>query len=213
MRGARGGLAGAAFGIRARDVEITQRGIVHRMREGGVGKHDLGHQLGAAIGVDRLLGRILRDRDHLGNTVSRGGGGEDEVRYAAGHRAFDQRAAGDGVVAVIFERIGDRFGYDDRSREMHDRVDGVIGKSLANQRIVVDRTLNERRAGIDRPAEAGGEIVDHHDVPPGIERRQHRVAADIARPARHQHRPHSHNPPSRVVALPCHSYLRRANEE
>ncbi len=40
--------------------------------------------------------------------------------HAARHRAFEQRPASDGVVAIIFERIDDRFGHDDRSGEVHD---------------------------------------------------------------------------------------------
>jgi hypothetical protein len=96
---------------------------------------------------------------------------------------------------------------------MHDRGDGMVGQRPADQRLVIDRTLYKGRSWIDRPAETGGQVVDHHDIPPGIERGEHRMATDIARSTRHQHRSHSHNPPSRVVGSPCHSYLRRANEE
>src|SRR3712207_8813332 len=55
----------------ARDVEIAKRAIIERMGESGVGQHPLGHQLGPAIGVDRLGPRLLRDGDPLRNAVDR----------------------------------------------------------------------------------------------------------------------------------------------
>ncbi len=60
-------------------------------------------------------------------------------------RALDQRAALGGVVLVIFERVLDRFGNHDRAGEMDDRADIVLGDQPADQLLVGDVALGERR--------------------------------------------------------------------
>ncbi len=191
--GPRGRLARSPLGVGTRHVEIAQRAIVDRMGRRDVVQHDLRHQLRHAIGIDRCLGRFLAHRHDLWNAIGRRGRREDEVAHPARDRTFDQRTARGGVVAVVFERIADRFGHDDRSGEVHDRGDRMFPKRRAHQRLVLDRALHQRRAWIDRPGKTRDEIVDHHHPPARIAKRQHRVAADIARAARHQHRPVAHH--------------------
>ena len=53
-------------------------------------EHPLGHQLGRAIGVDRLLGVALLDRHAVGRAIDRGGRGEENVPDPRGNRGADQ---------------------------------------------------------------------------------------------------------------------------
>ena len=113
--------------------------------------------------------------------------------HAAGDRALDQGAALHRVVEIVFERVRHQFRDDDRSREVHDRADPVLGDQAGDERAVGDVAFGERRRFGHRPVEAGEQIVDDDDRPAGIEQRQHGVAADIAGPARHQHRKLGHS--------------------
>ncbi len=53
-------------------------------------------------------------------------------------RSFDQRAALGGVVVIIFERVLDRLGHDDRSGEVHDRPGALFGEYPREQIAVCD---------------------------------------------------------------------------
>ena len=68
----------------------------------------------------------------------------------------------DGVVEVVAERVGDRFRHHDRAGEMHDCVDAVLADEPADQALVADVAFDERGAGRHGPAEAGGQVVEHH---------------------------------------------------
>ena len=78
---------------------------------------------------------------------------------------------------------------------MHDRLHVMPFERLADQRIVIDRSFDEIGAGIDRPAKAGREIVEHHHRIAGIEQREHGVAADIAGAAGHENGRSGHEIP------------------
>ena len=71
---------------------------------------------------------------------------------------------------------------------MHDRADPLLGDQPGDQGPVGDVAFLEMRAIRHRPFEAGGKIVDHRHRPARVEQSEHRVAADIARSASHQHR-------------------------
>ena len=58
--------------------------------------------------------------------------------HPLGHRALDQAAAGGGVVAVIFERVADRFRHYHRPGEVHDRGDPVIADRGADLVLIGD---------------------------------------------------------------------------
>ncbi len=193
MRRARGRLPAAAFGVGAGDVEIAQGGEVDRMGGSDVAQHRLGHQLRHAVRVDRRLRVALGHGHLLGRAVGRGGRGEDEMAHAAHHGALDHRAAGNGVVAVIFERVTDRFRHHHRTGEMHHRAHVMLAHRGADRAVILDICLDQRGAGIDRPVEAGDEVVDDDHPVSCVEQRENRVASDIARPARNQHRPVKHH--------------------
>ena len=69
-------------------------------------------------------------------------------------RALDQGAALHRIVLIIFERMLDRFGDDDRAGEMHDRADAVLGDQPRDQRLIGDVALDEGRARPAPPSES-----------------------------------------------------------
>ena len=70
---------------------------------------------------------------------------------------------------------------------MDDRADLLLLDQPGDQRLVADVALDEAAASGHRPAEAGGEVVDHHHLPARVEQRQHGMAADIAGAAGDEH--------------------------
>jgi hypothetical protein len=156
--GAGGGLAGAALRVGPGDVEVTQRAMVERMGGGDVGQHALGHQLGPAIGIDRLRARILPDRHLLGDAVGRRRRGEDEVPDPALHRALDQRAALHRIVLIIFERVLDALRHHDRAAKWMIAPMPCSAISRPTSCLVGDVALREHRAFRHRPAKAGDEL-------------------------------------------------------
>ncbi len=155
-------------GIGAGDVEIAKGAIVERIGGGAVGQHPLGHQLGCAIGIYRLLGLLLVDRHPLGSSVDRGGRREEDMPDARIDRDGDQRMGRDGVVAVIVERLLDAFGNDDRAGEMHDGAGPPLGENALEQLGVGDRSFVEGDVLRDDLAGPGGQIVDHRDRPAAV---------------------------------------------
>ena len=158
------------------------------LRDAGVAQHDLGHQLGRAVGRHRHERIVLCHRHARGVAVDRGGGGEDEMLHAALDGAFDQRARIHRVVLVIAERIGDRVRHHDRGGEMDDGVYAVLRHELGHQRLIASLADDDRHALRHRPIEAGGEIVEHDHALAGIDQRVDHVASDIAGAAGDQDR-------------------------
>src|SRR5262249_56334016 len=109
----------------ARKVEVAQDYVSEPVRVACVAQHDLGHQLGRAVGRHRLERIVLADRHLLGIAVDRGGRGEDELLDAALDGALDQAARVGGIVAIVAERIGDRVGGHDRGGEKDGSVYAV----------------------------------------------------------------------------------------
>ncbi len=106
--------------------------------------------------------------------------------HAGLHRAFHQRARVGGVVAVVAERIGDRFRHHDRCREMDHLGDVVVLHQLADGGLIAGVADDQRDAFRHRPFEPGGEVVEHDDALARVDQRVDHMAADIAGPARHQ---------------------------
>ena len=162
------------------------------MRPRRVLEHPLGHQLGAAVGIDRRGDEILRKRAEVGVAVDGRGRGEDEVLHAVPDGGLDQRAGLDGVGEVVGQRVGDRFGHHDPGGEMQDRVDPVPLDEAGDERLVAHVALTNTASGGTDVAEPGREVVENDHLLAGIVQLQDHVAADIAGPARDQNR---HQPP------------------
>ena len=75
-------LADPACGRCPRRIEVAQGGIAHAIGPGVVPHHVLHVELGAAVGVDRVLRVIVRDGHLPGLAVGGAGGGEDDVGHA-----------------------------------------------------------------------------------------------------------------------------------
>ncbi len=97
---------------------------------------------------------------------------------AGGEGELEQGAARAGVVAVVSQRIGDRFRHDRSCGKMHDRVD----VEALEQRLQAGRIPgipDDELAMQDRAAKARREVVEHDDVLAGLAELAHDVAADI----------------------------------
>ena len=138
-------LTRSALRIGTRDVEVAKRRIIERIGGRAILKHALRHQLGCAIGIDRKLGSAFLDRHLLGRAVDRSGRREDEMLHARIHRGRQQSMARESVVAIIFERLFDAFGHHDRSGEMHDRANALLGEDAVDE-------LRDRRHCLRRKA-------------------------------------------------------------
>jgi hypothetical protein len=58
---------------------------------------------------------------------------------------FEQVARAAGVVAIVFERVGDRFRHNGMSGEMHHRLDVVFLEYSPHQRTIADIADHQRR--------------------------------------------------------------------
>ncbi len=188
VRGARRRLAGPPTRIGPGHVEIAQGAIVEAVGRRDILQHGFGHQLGAAVGVDRRLVRRFGDRGVARRPIDGRGGREDEMRHASPHRDIHQCAALHRVVEVVAERVGHRIRHDHRTGEVQNGPDPVFGDQSAHQGLIGDVSLGEGNIGRARPAKAGGEIVDHDDRPSGVEEGEHHVAPHITSAAGDQDR-------------------------
>ena len=102
------------------------------------------------------------------------------MAHAAFHRALDQGARVDGIVAVIAERIAHQVGNHDRRGEMNDRVDFLLADDGRDERLIAALADDERSARCDGPIEARGQVVEHHHALAGVAQRVDHVTADIA---------------------------------
>ena len=91
------------------------------------------------------------------------------------------------VVEIIAERVGNRFRYHDRSREMDYGVDRIAVEQPAHEGMITDIVLDEFCLGRYRPTEAGRQIVEDEHVLAGVEQLEHHMAADEASPTRDEH--------------------------
>ncbi len=182
-------------GIRPGHVEVAQHDGRHVVRLDRVGEHPFHHQLGAAVGVDRRQRDVLRHGTHGRLAVDGGGGGEDEVPDLGLDGALDEAARLCGVVEVVAERVGDRFGHHDLGGEVGDGIDRMVGHDAGHQCRIAEIAFNKDRARRYRPAEPGRQVVEHHDAFAGIEQGQNHVTADIAGAPRNQNA-HDQAPPN-----------------
>jgi hypothetical protein len=102
-------------------------------------------------------------------------------------RGLDQVARGGGIVAIVLERVGDRFRYHYRAGKMHDFGDSMLVDQAANQLDIAGIAGFEDGSAINGPIEACDQIIKHHNLFAGIRQVEHHVAADIPRPASNQY--------------------------
>ena len=86
------------------------------------------------------------------------------------------------IVSVVLQRVGERLRHDRVCREVHDRIEFVLGKEFIQQ-CSIARVPHDQVAGLDGIFEAGAEVVERHDRFAGRAELPHDVAADISSPA------------------------------
>lgn len=74
-----------------------------------VGEHLLQNQLGSAIGIGDVEGKILPDRHGFGTAVNRGGGAEHKVLYLIFFHFFQQKESTGEIIVVILQGLLNRF--------------------------------------------------------------------------------------------------------
>ncbi len=75
---------------------------------------------------------------------------------------------------------------------MGDRVDALLADQARHQRRIAEIADHQLGRRLNRPGEAGREIVEHDHFLAGVDQAERHVAADVACSARHQNR---HRPP------------------
>ncbi len=136
----------------------------------------LHHQLGAAIRVGGAGGEIFPQRYRGRIAVDGGRGAEYQPEHAGFCHLFTQHQGAGDVVLVIGERDLARLANRLEPGEMDHRLDLVIGKQLLQaspiQHIPFDE--DDRLAGdlldpLERLGGGVGEVVQHHDLLPGVQ--------------------------------------------
>jgi len=107
--------------------------------------------------------------------------------HACVDRCREQSVARKRIVTVIFERLLDAFRNDDRTREMQDRADALLGEYPVDQIPVGDIPFVKGHVVGNEVARSRREIVDDCDGPAGIAQSEYGVAADVAGAAGHEH--------------------------
>ncbi len=99
-----------------------------------------------------------------------------DARFLA---ALQQVARGAGVVAVVLERIGDRFRHDGVGGEVHHCLDAMLAQHAADQ-LAIARVAHHQLTVQHRGAKAGGQIVQHHHFFLALAELPNHVTADVA---------------------------------
>ena len=172
--------------VRADGVEVAQQNDrQRRIRRAGGLQDLLDHELRPAIGVGAVAG--LRRLIQRGGLVAVNGGGGGENKLMAVMRAHDLQNGQRGIeiVAVVEQRLLDRFADSLEPRKVDDAGDVIVAEDLVHCRLVAAVSLDEGRtlAGdrFDAVNDLRGavvKIVDDDDLQPRIEQRNGRMAAD-----------------------------------
>ena len=183
-------------GVSPDGVEIAQGDALHPGIGGDrVAQDVFAHLLGVAVGRGgRLAGRLFGHGLLLGLAVDGARRREDDVPASEfAHQADDVHKRRE-VVAVVFERLGDRFAHGFRRREVDHRIEFVLLEDLAESRAVAAVHLDEGDVGardlahaLDGVHVAVREVIDDHDIIAGIDEFHGGVRADVAGTAADQY--------------------------
>jgi len=146
----------------------------------------LAEQLALAIGRCRLEPLFLVDRHALGEAEQGGRRGEHELPAPRLDRRIGHRGHAAEVLAEIAHRPLHAVADQRERREVQHRVEGAEREGRLQRPAIIAAPDHQPRGRRDRPAVALGEVVEHHDLVPAVEQRQHGVAAHIAGSAGHE---------------------------
>ena len=172
-------LADLGFGIGTGHVEIAEDDRAQAMGGPEIGQHALDGALAGAIGVQRLLRRVLVQQDAIMIAIGGAGRGKHHIAAAPRHRRLKEVERAADIDPPIPPRLLHRLAHLAEGGEMHHRGGLPSGKDLIQPRPVQKIALLEG-AKFHRIGPAGGQIVigDRH-----IARRRQKLAgmrADIA---------------------------------
>ena len=191
-------LADHGVGRRARRVEVAQAHPAQPVHHAVPLQQLLGHQLALPV---RALGpqrRALAHRQLGGVAVHRAGAREHEGTNRGALDGAQQPRRGHHVVLEVLAGDLHRLARVLVAGEVDDAVDPVFVDHAPHERGVAGIAHHERCAE-QRGGVPGLHAVEHHHgAAPGAQL-AHRVAADVARSARHEHRH------GRLLADPCPS--------
>ena len=168
-------------------VEVTQGREPETVGPIVVPHHVLHVELGAAVGVDRVLGVIVRYGNLGGFPVGRARGGEDDVPHSGRAHLLEQGPRVVHVLVVVDGGVGDRLTHVALRGEVNHGHWPVVAKGRT-QRIPVSQVRLDQGAG-DGLSVPGREVVQNHHVDPPVLKGPDRVASDVARSTRNQNRP------------------------
>ena len=173
-------LARLARCVGARGVEIAQRHRRHSVGCTSIPQDHLAHQLGAAVGIDRLLPHVLDHRQPLGQAVGRAAAGKDDRAHVVGTHRLDERHHGSDVVAVVQRGLAVGFADIDQAREVDHGLRPMALQHRVERDGVVEIAALERPP-LHRPGVAGAQVVVDDRRVTGLGQRLAGVRADIAR--------------------------------
>ena len=172
-------LASLAVGIAAAGIEVTERHVAKTVCDGEVAAHKLHHQFRLAIGVDRLLRRLLCDGHMFRLSIGGTGRRHDEVLDARQRHGAQQRKRACHVVVVVQAWLRDGLAHIGEGREVDHGVGLEPTQGLAHQLGVANVALNQVTP-VDEVPVAARKIVIDHDVVTGPREQLCSMAADIA---------------------------------
>src|SRR5882672_12411586 len=117
--------ADLAVFIGAGSVEVAEADIVKVVSTTVSFESIFEGQLGGAVGVYGLAGRLFRDGNLVGHDVDGAGGRENELPHLGIDDSIEQGERSHNVVLKIFSRIGDRFADISVGGKVHDCVNAA----------------------------------------------------------------------------------------
>ena len=116
--------------VRPHDVEVPEADRVQSVRAGVLVDRPLHCELREPVRVDRLRGRVLADRNHLGFAVHGGRRGEHEIRHTVPPDRLQQVHRPCDVVQAVLLGVRDRFPDLGDGGEMDDDVEASRRQGL-----------------------------------------------------------------------------------
>ncbi len=187
-------LADLALGVGAGGVKIAQGGVGHAMGLAVPVDRSLADQLALAIGIDRILRRILGDRHARRRAVGGAARGKDDVAQLGRQHGVEQGQGVNHVVVEVELRLDHRFADIGEGGEVDHRRHLETGQRVGQQ-LGVGKIALDQRPPAHRLAVAVDEIVIGDRRIAGLGQSLAGMTADIAGTAGNQdvlaHRIHS----------------------
>ena len=175
-----------SFGVGSRGIEISQGDIAEIVGSGVPVEDSLTHELGVAVGRDRVLRVLLVEGDVLRHSVGGAATGKDDFGDS-GVDAGSQKLVHSGdVVADVFPWVCDRFTDIGIGGEVEDAGNTVFS-NCGGHEIVVTGVASLKRSEFRRPVVPFGKVVEDDGVEAVTFQLFTGVATDVTGTTNHQH--------------------------